>query len=260
MFKQIHIVACSPRTGTTLLHEVMISCFKVDKHYDHEIRFHKTDAKKGDVLITKRPKDTYFMEDVLDQTHDFYVIYLLRDPRDAICSRHGKNLSQYYSNLTLWRSLHTCSKRLRGFDNFLQIKYEDFVTDPNKVQTIIMAQFPWLEKRHDFSDFHLHAKVSEDSSKALKGVRPITPSSIGLWKQHLGRIKAQTYLHGTITPELIECGYEGSNDWESVLENVTPDFSKSRYPERIGTIKKLLLKVNGYLKLRAFNKSRAKLS
>ena len=39
MFRHLHIVACSPRSGTTLLHEAMVTCFRADKHYDHEIRF-----------------------------------------------------------------------------------------------------------------------------------------------------------------------------------------------------------------------------
>ena len=65
MFKHLHIVACSPRSGTTLLHEAMVTCFKVDKHYDHEMRFHKAWAEDGQILLTKRPKDTMYMPAVL---------------------------------------------------------------------------------------------------------------------------------------------------------------------------------------------------
>ncbi|WP_440905432.1 sulfotransferase family protein [Catenovulum sp. SX2] len=258
MFKQIHIVACSPRTGTTLLHEAMVTCFKVDKKYDHEIRFHLTDANDGDVLISKRPKDTYYMSQILDQTPDFYVIYLLRDPRDSICSRHGKDMSKYYSNLTLWRDLHAHGKALRNFNNFLEIRYEDFVSDPNAVQQQIMQRFPWLEKLHDFTDYHLHAKVSEGSSKALKGLRPISPASIGLWKKNLQRIKGQTLRHGSMTPDLIDCGYENDDSWESILDGVEPDFSKSRYPETISIFKRLSLKLHGFLKVREFKRKRGK--
>ena len=81
MFKHIHIVACSPRSGTTLLHEVMVTCFKVDKHYDHEIRFHLVSADDGQILITKRPKDTMYMPAVIDRDPELYVI--LRDARPA---------------------------------------------------------------------------------------------------------------------------------------------------------------------------------
>lgn len=256
MFTQIHIVACSPRTGTTLLHEAMVTCFKVDKHYDHEIRFEQSFANEGDVLVTKRPKDTYYMTQVVDNIPNFYVIYLLRDPRDSICSRHGKDMSKYYANISLWRHLHSFGKRLRQSPKCLEIKYEDFVSDPNAVQQHIMERFGFLEKKHDFSDYHLHAKVSEGSAKALKGMRPISADSIGLWQNNLGRIKGQSVSHGSITPDLIENAYESSDEWEAVLLNQTPDFSKSRYPEKISLLKKLSLKLHGYFKVRKFIRSR----
>jgi len=154
MFQQIHIVACSPRTGTTLLHEAMVTCFKVDKHYQHEVRFHQSDAKAGEVLVTKRPKDTYYMSKVLADTPGLHVIYLLRDPRDAIVSRHAKDKTKFYSNIPLWRELHSYGKALRRFDNCIEIKYEDFVTNPDAIQQIIHDKFPWLEKRYAFSDYH----------------------------------------------------------------------------------------------------------
>ena len=83
LFKHIHIVACSPRSGTTLLHQAMVTCFRTNKHYDHEIRFHLVTAKNNDVVITKRPKDTLYMPGVIDDPN-LYVIYVTRDPRDVI--------------------------------------------------------------------------------------------------------------------------------------------------------------------------------
>ena len=258
MFTQIHIVACSPRTGTTLLHETMVTCFKVDKHYDHEIRFEQSIANEGDLLITKRPKDTYYMEQVVNKVPNFYVIYLLRDPRDSICSRHGKDMSKYYANITLWRHLHSFGQRLRKSTKCLEIKYEDFVSDPNAVQQQIMDRFGFLEKIHDFSDYHLYAKVSEGSAKALKGMRPISADSIGLWKHNLGRIKGQSLQHGSMTPDLVENAYETSDAWETVLVNQRADFSKSRYPEKISVLKQLSLKLHGYMKVKKFIRSRGK--
>ena len=67
----------------------------------------------------------------------------------------------------------------------------------------------------------------------MHGVRPIAPTSVGVWTRHPGRIKAQQMRHGSLTPELIECGYETSADWERVLEGVEPDLSKSLYPEKL---------------------------
>jgi hypothetical protein len=233
MFKHIHIVACSPRSGTTLLHEAMVTCFRFDKHYDHEIRFHLVSAEPGQILITKRPKDTMYMPAVIDNDPEIYVIYVMRDPRDTICSRHGKDKSMYYSNIRLWRQMHSYAKQMAGHERFLEVRYEDFVTDPDSVQDAIASKFPWLKKLHNFSEYHEHAQVSEKSRKAMHSVRPIAPTSVGVWTQHPGRIKGQQMLHGSLSPELIECGYESSADWEQVLEGVEPDLSRSLYPEKL---------------------------
>ena len=233
MFRHLHIVSCSPRSGTTLLHEVMVTCFRIDKHYEHEMRFNKAWADEGRILLTKRPKDTVYMQAVMRHDPEFYVIYVLRDPRDVIVSRHGKDKSKYYSNIRLWRELHEAARPLRDHERFLEVKYEDFVTHPDDIQRRIMAKFPWLEKVHDFSAYHEHAVVSEKSRKAMHGVRPIAPTSVGLWKQNLARIRGQQELHGSLTPVLVECGYEASAEWERALDAVAADRSRSRYPERV---------------------------
>jgi hypothetical protein len=256
VFKHIHIVACSPRSGTTLLHEVMVTCFRVDKHYDHEIRFNLVDAEDGQVLITKRPKDTMYMPAVIDDDSGIYVIYVMRDPRDVICSRHGKNKGMYYSNIRLWREMHGYAQQMVGHDRFLEIRYEDFVTDPDAVQQLIVEKFPWLEKIRDFSEYHEYAKVSEKSITAMHSVRPIAPTSVGVWTQHPGRIKGQQLIHGSLSPDLIECGYEASTDWERALDAVEPDFSRSRYPEKVYFWSRISRHINALRKVAMYRRKR----
>lgn len=52
MFRHLHIVSCAPRSGTTLLHEAMVTCFEIDRHYEHELRFNQAWAKSGEILLT----------------------------------------------------------------------------------------------------------------------------------------------------------------------------------------------------------------
>ena len=255
MFRHIHIVSCSPRSGTTLLHEAMVTCFHVDKHYDHEIRFNLVSGKDGELVISKRPKDIMYMADVLDDP-ELYVIYILRDPRDVIVSRHGKNRELYYSNIRLWREIHSYAKRLSGHKRFLEVRYEDFVTDPDAVQAAIAEKFPWLIKIHDFSQYHKHAQVSEKSRLAMHSVRPIAPTSIGVWKQHLPRIQGQQDLHGSLTPDLVACGYERSSDWEHVLDNVQPDVSRSLYAEKVNFWTRLFQRISAKNKVRMYRRKR----
>jgi len=256
IFKHLHIVGCSPRSGTTLLHEVMVTCCRVDRHYDHEIRFHQVRGAAGDIVLTKRPKDTMYVRAVLERDPEFYVIYLLRDPRDVIVSRHGKDRALYYSNIRLWREMHAFAREVSGHPRFLELRYEDFVSRPDEAQQCIAGRFPWLEKRHDFSRYHDHATVSEKSKTAMHGVRPIAPDSVGRWRGNLARICGQQQRHGSLTPDLIECGYENSGEWEKMLDGVEPDLAASRYPERVYWPRRLLQaidarrKVQSYLRMR----------
>ena len=255
MFRHLHIVACSPRSGTTLLHEAMVTCFRVDRHYEHEIRFNLVDVMPDGILLTKRPKDIMYMAAVIDDP-GIDVIYLLRDPRDVIVSRHGKSRDIYYSNIRLWREMHGYAKGLCGHERFLEVRYEDFVTEPDGVQAQIAGKFPWLEQRHLFSEYHEHADVSEKSKLAMHSVRPIAPTSVGVWRQHPGRIKAQQAIHGSLTPDLIAAGYETSGEWDKVLEGAEPDASRSRYPETVYSFRRISQRLDALRKVRQYRRLR----
>ena len=256
MFKHLHIVACSPRSGTTLLHEAMVACFDIDKFYDHEMRFNLVSAEDQQILLTKRPKDTMYVGAILDSVPDFYVIYLLRDPRDVIVSRHGKDSKKFYSNIRLWREMQAYAKPLRGYERFLEIRYEDFVTNPDETQDAIVAKFPWLYKRHRFSVYHEHAQVSAKSLTAMHSVRPIAPNSVGVWRGNLARIKGQQQIHGSLTPDLIECAYETSGEWQQPLQNIEPDLSSSRYPEKVYFWSRISQHINALRKIENYKRKR----
>ena len=256
MFKHIHIVACSPRSGTTLLHEVMVTCFAIDKHYDHEIRFNLIDAANNEILLTKRPKDTFYMPSVIESVADLYVVYLMRDPRDVIVSRHGKDRSIYYSNIRLWRELHAAARKMYGLTNFVEVRYEEFVSNPDATQAQLQKKWPWLKSRHAFSNYHEHAIVSDKSKTAMHGVRPIAPTSVGRWQQNLPRIKGQQSIHGSLTPDLVDSGYEHDGRWEDVLADVEPDMTRSRYPERVYWPRRFASYVDGLRKVASYRRKR----
>ena len=145
---------------------------------------------------------------------------------------------------------------MAGHPRFLELRYEDFVSDPDGVQEKIAANFPWLEKRHKFSDYHEYAEVSEKSKLAMNNVRPIAPTSVGVWRKNLARIKAQQMTHGSLTPDLIECGYETSADWEQLLRDVEPDFSRSRYPEKVYFWSRISQHINALRKVATYRRKR----
>src|SRR5712664_1119421 len=69
--------------------------------------------------------------------------------------------------------------------------------------------------------FDLHDDVCQDlvgatrreSQQALGGLRPPDAASIGRWRAHKERLAGQLRIHGPITRELIELGYERDDAW-----------------------------------------------
>ena len=90
----------------------------------------------------------------------------------------------------------------------------------------------------------------------MHSVRPIAPTSLGRWRDNLPRIKGQQQIHGSLTPELIECGYETSADWEELLDGVAPDLSRSRYPETVYWPRRVLQALDAGRKVRAYRRMR----
>ena len=111
--KHIHIVGCLPRSGTTLMTELMINCFEIDGYTDHEHSIFKEYLKSYQVLCTKKPNDIKRVDYPLDVNKNLYVIYVLRDPRDTISSRSHKNNRK---DKKIWGNLHDwiSSSRSRG--------------------------------------------------------------------------------------------------------------------------------------------------
>lgn len=233
---QIHIVGVSPRSGTTLLAEAMKTCFNIDYCTPHEDRLFTRPPFRTDVFLTKRPRDIMIAGPSLKVDPNFYVICLIRDPRDIICSNHQKAPDQYWTGLKFWKIYSKKVKELEKFSGFTAIKYEELVSDPDRIQERLMEKIPILEKKMNFSEYHLAASVSDSSKEALKSVRPIKPTSVGKWKEHKARVAGQIQLHGSIAEDLIRFGYEEDEEWLKELSGVEPDLSES-YRSEFVTLK-----------------------
>jgi hypothetical protein len=213
MGQHIHIVGCSPRSGTTLMQEMMVSCFEIDEHCEHEQSIFKVPRNPRGVLCTKHPREVYYMPCVLRHNTQVTAIYVVRDPRDVVVSQHKKHPGRYYSNLRFWQQADRYARKLERHPRFLVVRYEDLVTEPDRVQSVLEKAMPFLKRRHAFSEFHLHAKISEQSAMALNGVRPVDTSSIGRWRNNLDRVASQLQLHGDVAARLIHYCYETDRQW-----------------------------------------------
>ncbi|MFT5294390.1 MAG: hypothetical protein ACI9YH_000396 [Colwellia sp.] len=229
--KRIHIVGCGPRSGTTLMTEMMIACFDIDLYTTHEDSLYTPPTKDAKIFLTKNPKDTLIVEPALKILSNLTVIYLVRDPRDMIISKHSKDPDRYWGGLKFWKTYTPYGRRLKEHPRFLTVKYEDLVNDPDSVQEKLQQSMQFLNKKASFSLYHEVAKPSVAAMEALRGVRPVSKASVGGWRKHLPRIVGQIQLHGSITDDLIEFGYEKNSRWESELEGVETNLNKSHHSE-----------------------------
>ena len=229
--QRIHIVGCGPRTGTTLMAEMMSACFEIDLYPKHESSIYARPTCPAKIFLTKRPRDILVVEPMLWVLSNLHVIYMLRDPRDMVVSKHKKDPESYWASLRYWRTYTIYGRKLQNHPRFLSVRYEDLVTKADEVQAYIKQRIPFLNERAPFSCYHEIAQPDGDSLAALKGMRPVNASSIGNWRNHLPRIAAQIENHGDISQDLIEYGYEQDNSWVQELAGVTPDFSDSHWPE-----------------------------
>ena len=228
--KRIHIVGCGPRTGTTLLIEMMSTCFDIDLSLDHDERIAKAAPRRGKVFLTKSPKDIVVIEPILKMVKNLFVIYMIRDPRDMMVSKHGHHKDQFYGSLSLLKKFHPFAEAIKDHPRVLFLRYEDLVQKPDEIQSQIKNTLPFLTKTYNFSEFHKYSSASHDVKVAMGSLRPVDSESVGNWKNHKARVAGQIQKHGSISNFLVEYGYEVDASWEKELEGIKPDLTPSFHP------------------------------
>lgn len=215
------IVICGPpRTGTTLLNECMKS-FDNISIIDYEspaLRYPYLSLGK-DFILTKYPMDILDIDNILTVYKNAWIIFMIRDPRDVIISKHYKEPDRYWVDFKEWNDSITIYERMSEYDNKILIRYEDLINAPNEVQNNIREKLG-LEKNYNFTDFFTHTTESHKDVKALSGVRPIDPNNTKKWTkdEHFDRIKQQLLNYPELSDILVKYGYEKSNDWESLFK------------------------------------------
>ena len=224
--------------------ELFVNCFDIDLYDEGESSVYSCPKYKGNIYVTKNPGDIIRVDYLLNHMNNFFVICMLRDPRDSIVSINGHDPGKYWCGLKFWKLYTPYIDKLINHPRFMLVRYEKLVNEPNEVQQEIMEKLPFLDEKIPFSKFCLRAK--KDRKPAC---RPIINSSIGNWKHHLSRVKYQIEVHGSIAGDLIKYGYERDNDWEKILDGVIPDPTPGHFTEY--TDVKRLRKTIRYNKIRS---------
>jgi len=217
MTRRVHIVGCR-RSGTTLLMELMWLSFEFSGRHAHEISVFEPIPEGETLYLTKKPPDTIRIGEIFQADPNLHVIAMLRDPRAVITSKHKNRPDVYFSGYFRWKQYVDALEAFRDHPRFILIRYEDLLIDPDATQCRINAQLSFLQKKRKFSTYPLGVEVSNNASNSLNGVRPFDISRIDGWKNHLPRVNGQLRDHPEMIKDLIDAGYEETDDWVKMLE------------------------------------------
>jgi hypothetical protein len=249
--KRLHIVGC-PRSGTTLLMELISTCFHSAGFCEHEKSIFLPPEVQGGPYFTKQPNDIKQLSHIFHQDENLHVIYMGRDPRAVFTSLHQGNPGEYFCNYRVWSECDRAAQRYLDHPRFLALSYEQLVAGADQVQQAITQQFSFLQQLHLFSEYHLHARPSEASQRAMNGLREINLQSLTKWQQHLPRVVEQLQRHPQLADDLIRLGYEQDHSWQEDLKGVEPVNYPCRYPERRPYLKEWEKSVRVYFKSRRY--------
>lgn len=229
---RVHITGAA-RSGTTLMLALMLTCFDVDGAMARETRLWRAPVRGRRIVVTKQPADEKLALFLSRLDPKLHVIYMLRDPREVIVSRHGSDPERYWTNLRAWRESVAAASAYIGHPRLHVVRYETLVRDPDAVQRALSTAIPCLRIARPFSRFHEVAKLRNSQWGAAMGqIRGLDSDPMPSWRNHLSRLKGQMAVHGDLADELIRMGYEKDKKWLQLLGGFAPDLGESRTPER----------------------------
>ncbi|WP_407496365.1 hypothetical protein [Pseudooceanicola sp. MF1-13] len=219
---RLHVVGSSPRSGTTLMFELLCYGFDVTRLGDHEHSLFDRPPVTARPAASKTPNDFVHVKRLLPWDRHLHCLFMDRDPRDCIVSRHGQAPDRYWCDFETWAKNHALIDRLGPHPRVLVCRYETLVTDPDRVQDQIASAFPFLRTTRRFSTFGAKADVSDATRLALKGARPVTAASRGAWRQNLPRIAAQLAEFPEMADQVVRAGYD-TPGWTRICDGIPPD-------------------------------------
>jgi len=200
--------------------ELLWASYEFSGRSSHEASMFEPIPAGQTLYLTKKPPDTTRMRKAFLADDELFVIAMMRDPRAAVSSRHPIKPGVYFSSFRRWQKYADAIEAMSGHPRFLVIRYEDLLTDPDGVQSILEERFDFLTAKGRFAHYPDGVEVSELTRGSLNGVRPFDPSRVNSWREHLPRVKGQLAIYPELAEILIRLGYESNADWTSVLEGV----------------------------------------
>ncbi len=224
--RRLHVVGC-PRSGTTLMMELLWMSYSLGGRCDHELSLFDEPLIPIDLYLTKKPSDSYRLEQLLRADADLYVVAMQRDPRAVISSRHARRPDEYYCDFARWQLHQDAIDALRGHPRFVAVKFEALLANPDLEQQALESRLACLAdndgsiRRGRFSEYPHGEQVTAAARQALNGVRPFDTTRLTSWQAHLPRVKQQLLLYPVLQSYLTRLGYCDDITWQASLAAVT---------------------------------------
>lgn len=224
-----HVVICGfPRTGSTLLQLMIEACVADVRTFDGELDglwAARYAIRNQAYMVSKYPRDIAHIDTIRahyrERSAQAHFVVMLRDPRAVLTSAHKAYPSSqgYYVDFARWQAIYDHVSRLGTAEDVTFIRYEDLVTDPDRVQSALSEAIGWQDV-HTFSryDDRLRANGrSRDSMTegALGGLRAVERGRTSPWldAEHAARMQAMLKAIPDMPDYLIELGYEPNRLW-----------------------------------------------
>ena len=242
-----HIVICGyPRSGTSLFYNMLSTSLDGFNSDDFERTSVQT-IGLYDNHVSKSPLDTFEVRNLASSNihnKEIIVFVLIRDVRDIITSIHPNVPNDYFMGYeACYRVIgqfpnYQATFDLPGVGEFFReinclgssadyklrwIKYEELVSDADRVQEAIGREFGLAFKR-SFTEFHLHKDQHgikyEGPRRALdpslvREDKEVSTASIGRWRldKHRERIRQQFSQYPELFAILRTHGYTQDDNW-----------------------------------------------
>ena len=181
MIDRILICGCA-RSGNTLMFSL------IDTGFENIVKVKggpwgeqvPKEAVEGKVVVGKFPRKASRLYKLM--ADDLGIIYMMRDPRDVLVSKHFERPRTYWTSVERWIRTATVALEYKDHPNVLLLKYEDLITKPNKAQKAMAEKFN-LEAARKFEDCYESFDTKDKyNAKTMNGIRPLDKSRIGAWK------------------------------------------------------------------------------
>lgn len=180
--RRIYIAGCG-RSGTWFALGMMATFEGVyitpeERHFGH---FGVLAERPEPVHIVKRMHDAHRYLDTIPAQID--ILYMLRDPRDVLTSRHGQ--TENYISLERWKEEMAALTRLLSINRGTTkvVRFEDLATAPTETQRKL-ADYFGLTVSHPATQFHRVYKPSAGALAAMHDIRPPDSNAVGRWRRN----------------------------------------------------------------------------